>query len=121
MPKFTIDVSVSNNGSSSVVAHVGASLVGASDHIEYYNTSEDITETFSVGTTSITRYLTSDLGKNQKYYLYVTIWEGEKIIGQGLKYATAVLPNAVEKKKKKKTIDMTLEVPTISPTSFVGE
>ena len=120
MPKFTIHVTVINNGNTSVVAHVGASLVGATDHTEFYNTSEDITETFGLGATSVTRYLTSDLGKNQKYYLYVTIWEGEKIIGHGIKYATAVLPNAVEKKNKK-IIAMTLAVPNISPTSFSGD
>ena len=120
MPKFTITVVVTNNGNTSVKAHVGASLVGATDHIEYYNTSEDITQTFSIGVTSVTRYLTSDLGKNQKYYLYVTLWEAEKTIGHGKKYATAVLPNAVEKKKKI-VIDMTLAVPSISPTSFFGD
>ena len=117
MPKFTIHVTVTNSGNTSVSAHVGASLVGATDHIEYYNTSEDITKTFSVGVTSVTRYLTSDLGKNQKYYLYVALWEAEKPIGHGIKYATAVLPNAVEKKKKI-IIDMTLAVPSISPASF---
>ena len=41
MPKFTIHVSVTNNGNTAVTAHVGASLVGAVDHMEYYNTSED--------------------------------------------------------------------------------
>ena len=117
MPKFTIHISVTNNGNTSVVAHVGASLVGATDHMEYYNTSEDITQTFSVGVTSVTRYLTSDLGKNQKYYLYITLWDGKKIIGHGTKYATATLPNAVEKKKKI-VVDMTLGVPSVSPTSF---
>jgi len=117
MPKFTIHVSVTNKGNTSVAAHVGASLVGASDHIEYFNTSEDIKQTFTVGETSVTRYLTTDLGKYQKYYLYVTLWEAEKTIGHGIKYATAVLPNAVEKKKKI-VVDMTLAVPSISPTSF---
>ena len=39
MPKFTIQVTVTNNGNTSVAAHVGASLVGATDHIEYYSTS----------------------------------------------------------------------------------
>ena len=120
MPKFTIQVTVTNSGSTSVSAHVGASLVGATDHIEYYNTSEDITQTFSVGATSVTRYLTSDLGKNQKYYLYVALWEAEKPIGHGIKYATATLPNAVEKKKKI-VMNMTLAAPSISPTSFFGE
>jgi len=117
MPKFTIHVSVTNKGNTSVAAHVGASLVGASDHIEYFNTSEDIKQTFTVGETSVTRYLTTDLGKYQKYYLYVTLWEAEKTIGHGIKYATAVLPKAVEKKKKI-VVDMTLAVPSISPTSF---
>jgi len=121
MPKFTIRVSVTNNGNTAVTAHVGASLVGAVDHMEYYNTSEDITQTFSVGVTSVTRYLTSDLGKNQKYYLYVALWEAEKPIGHGLMYARAVLPNAVEKKKKNIVMNMTLAVPSISPASFFGE
>ena len=81
MPKFTIKVIVTNNGNTSVTAHVGASLVGASDHIEYYNASEDITQKFNIGVTSVTRYLTTDLGIYQKYYLYVALWEGEKPIG----------------------------------------
>jgi len=120
MPKFTIHVSVTNNGNTPVAAHVGASLVGATDHIEYYNTSEDITQTFSIGVTTVTRYLTSDLGINQKYYLYVALWEAEKSIGHGIRYATATLPNAVEKKKKI-IPDMVLVAPSISPTSFFGE
>jgi len=120
MPKFTIHVSVTNNGNTAVAAHVGASLVGATDHVEYYNTSEDITQTFNVGVTSVTRYLTTDLGRYQKYYLYVALWEAEKPIGHGTKYAQAVLANAVEKKKKI-IIDMNLAVPNIYPTSFFGE
>ena len=120
MPKFTIKAIITNNGNASVTAHVGASLVGAVDHMEYYNTSEDITQRFNIGITTVTRYLTSDLGRNQKYYLYVTLWEAEKPIGRGTKYATAVLPNAVEKKKKI-IIDMTLAVPTILPQSFYGD
>ena len=120
MPKFTIKVVVTNNGNASVSAHVGASLVGASDHVEYFNTSEDIKRTFSIGDTSITRYLTTDLGAYQKYYLYVALWEGEKLIGTGKKYASAVVPNAVEKKKKL-LVKMTLGVPSISPQSFIGE
>ena len=120
MPKFTIKVIVTNNGSAPVSAHVGASLVGAVDHMEYYNTSEDITQQFSIGITIVTRYLTSDLGRNQKYYLYVALWEAEKPIGHGIKYAMVVLPNAVEKKKKI-VMNMTLAVPRISPQSFFGE
>ena len=71
MPKSTIKViATTNNGNASVSAHVGASLVGASDHVEYFNTSEDFKHTFTVGETSITRYLTADLGAYQKCYLY---------------------------------------------------
>ena len=73
MPKFTIKVIVTNKGDASVSAHVGASLVGASDHIEYYNTSEDVKHTFPIGETTITRYLTSDLGAYQKCYLYTVL------------------------------------------------
>ena len=120
MPKFTIRVSVTNNGNAPVSAHVGASLVGVVDHMEYYNTSEDITQEFNVGVTSVTRYLTSDLGRYQKYYLYVALWEAEKTIGLGKKYAVAVLANAVEKKKKI-VLDLSLSTPLISPTSFLGE
>ena len=100
MPKFTTSLIVTNNGSASVSAHAGASLVGASDHVEYFNTSEDVKYTFKVGNTLVTRYLSTDLGAYQKYFLYVALWEGEKLIGTGIKYAIAVLPNAVEKKKK---------------------
>ena len=70
MPKSTIKVIATNNGNASVSAHVGASLVGASDHVEYFNTSEDFKHTFTVGDTSITRYLSADLGAYQKCYLY---------------------------------------------------
>ena len=69
MPKFTTSLIVTNNGSASVSAHVGASLVGASDHVEYFNTSEDCKHTFPVGTSTIVRYLTANLGAYQKYYI----------------------------------------------------
>ena len=69
MPKFTIKGIVTNNGSASVSAHVGASLVGASDHVEYFNTSGDYKHTFLVGQSTITRYLTANLGAYQKHYL----------------------------------------------------
>jgi len=118
MPKFTINVIVTNSGNASVSAHVGASLVGASDHIEYYNTSEDVKYTFAVGDTSVTRYLTTDLGGYQKYYLYVVLWEGEKTIGKGKKYAVAVVKNAVEKKKKITAVKLAISVSDYSPTSF---
>ena len=120
MPKFTIQVSVTNAGNAPVSAHVGASLIGAVDHMEYYNTSEDITQKFNIGVTTVTRYLTSDLGRYQKYYLYVALWEAEKTIGRGKRYAVAVLANAVEKKKKI-VLDLSLSTPSISPTSFLGE
>jgi len=73
MPKSTIKViATTNNGNASVSAHVGASLVGASDHVEYFNILEDFKHTFTVGETLITRYryLTADLGAYQKCYLY---------------------------------------------------
>ena len=68
-----------------VKAHVGASLVGVVDQMEYYNTAEDVTQVFPVGYTLVTRILTSDLGRNQKYNLIVALWEGEKPIGRGIK------------------------------------
>ena len=70
MPKFTTSLIVPNSGSASVSAHVGVSLVGASDHVEYFNTSEDVKYTFAVGDTSVTRYLTTNLGAYQNCYLY---------------------------------------------------
>ena len=73
MPKFTIQVSVTNAGNAPVSAHVGASLVGVVDHVEYFNTSEDAKDTFSVGKTAIARYLNTDLGAYQKCYLYVVM------------------------------------------------
>ena len=120
MPKFTIHVTVTNSGNTSVSAHVGASLVGASDHIEYYNTSEDYKHTFNVGTSTITRYLTTDLGAYQKYYLYIALWEAEKPIGKGKKYAMATVPNAVEKKKNT-VINLSMSVSDYSPKSFFGD
>ena len=100
MPKFIIRIKVVNNGSESIRTHVGASLVGVTNHIEYYNTADDIDWTFSKGENIIERYLNSDLGAYQKYDLYVALWELAKPIGQGVKYASAIAPNAVEKKKK---------------------
>ena len=73
MPKFTRKDVVTNNGNASLSAHVGASLVGASDHVEYFNTSEDVKDTFPIGKTMVTRYLTSNLGAYQKHYLYVVL------------------------------------------------
>ena len=70
MPKFTIRLRVTNNSGAPAKAHVGASLVGASDHVEYFNTSEGFKHTFTVGETPVTRYLTTDLGAYQKYYIF---------------------------------------------------
>ena len=119
MPKFTIKVIVLNNSVAPVKAHVGASLVGVADQREYYNTSEDITQVFPVGYTTTNRYLTSDLGLNQKYKLVVALWEGEKPIGHGLKYASITLKNAVEKKKKKIVVNLVASVQKFYPSLFV--
>ena len=116
MPKFTIKLWIINKSGVPIKAHVGASLVGA-DHMEYYNTSEDITQVFPVGHTLLTRYLTSDLGRNQKYDLIVALWEGEEPIGRGLKYVTKTLTNAVEKKKKI-VASFDLSIRGFSPSSF---
>jgi len=118
MPKFTIKVTVVNASAGPVKAHVGASLVGA-DGQEFYSVSEDITRVFAVGDTSVVRYLTSDLGALQKYDLVVALWEGEKTIGEGIKYAAVTLEKAVEKKKKI-TVKFGLSIPKITPESFFG-
>ena len=68
MPKFTRKDVVTNSGNASVSAHVGAT-----DHVEYFNTSEDYKHTFPVGSSTIVRYLTTDLGAYQKCYLCVVI------------------------------------------------
>ena len=100
MPKFTMRVRVNNTSGVPVSAHVGASLVGVDDWVEYYNTSDDVKKTFSLGATDVVRYLNTDLGIIQKYDLVVALWEGEKVIGQGIRYADITVKNAVEKKKK---------------------
>ena len=119
MPRFVIKLWIINNSGVPIKAHVGASLVGTTDYMEYYNTSEDITQVFNVGKTVFGRYLTTDLGKNQKYNLVVALWEGEKPIGHGLKYASKTLINAVEKKKKIE-VKVGLQVLAFSPSSFTG-
>jgi len=101
MPKFTIRLRVTNKSGVPVKAHVGASLVGK-DWVEFYNKDDDVTMTFNPGKNEFARYLNTDLGGYQKYDLVVAIWEGEKLIGTGIKYATVTLKDAVEKKKKKK-------------------
>jgi len=50
----------------------------------------------------------------------LALWEGEKIIGQGIKYAHVELLHAVEKKKKS-IIKLELLPPGISPASFIVE
>ena len=120
MPKFTIKIRVTNNSGVPVKAHVGASLVGVVNHMEYYNISEDITLVFNPGRNIIGRYLTSDLGRNQKYNLIVALWEGEKPIGRGIKYTSVTLRNAVEKKKKT-VVNMAISVTSFSPSSFTSK
>ena len=119
MPKFTIRIAVTNLSSGPVTAHVGASLVGISDYREYFNTSEDYKHTFNTGISTVERYLTSDLGAYQKYNLHVALWEADKPIGQGIKYASAVKMYAVEKKKKK-VINLSMAISASSPSSFTG-
>ena len=115
MPKFVIKIFVSNGGAAPVTAHVGASLVGTSDHIEYFSTSEDFKHTFAVGSTVIYRNLTTNLGAYQKYDLYVALWEAEKEIGKGIKYAYAKKANAVEKKKKIVPVKLGVAIQSVSP------
>jgi len=116
MPKFTIRLRVTNYSGVPVKAHVGASLVGK-DWTEFYNTADDITQIFNPGKNEFTRYLNTDLGKYQKYDLIIVIWEGEKPIGKGTKYASLKLVNAVEKKKKI-VVNMALKVLSFYPESF---
>ena len=119
MPKFTIRVRVTNNSGVPVKVHIGASLVGQKDAVEYYNTSDDITKVLGLGKNEYARYLNTDLGKYEKYDLYVVIWEGEKTIGTGKRYAQVMVTGAVEKKKKKE-VKLNLEVLSYSPSSFTG-
>ena len=120
MPKFILKLKVTNSSGVSVSAHVGASLVGTEDSIEYYNTSDDIKKLFPTGETIVQRYLNTDLGRNEKYDLVVALWEGEKTIGKGIKYADFTVKNAVEKKKKI-TIKMAISVLDHYPKSFSPE
>ena len=116
MPKFTIKLRVTNYSGVPIKAHVGASLVGK-DWTEYYNKSDDVTKIFNPGKNEFVRYLNTDLGKYQKYDLVIVVWEGEKPIGTGIKYASLRLVNAVEKKKKI-VVNMKLAVLNFSPGSF---
>ena len=118
MPKFTIRLRVSNYSGVPIKAHVGASLVGK-DWVEYYNTADDVTRVFNQGKAEFVRYLNTDLGPYGKYNLVVALWEGEKPIGHGIKYATVTLKDAVEKRKKK-VVNMTTEVIKFYPASFTA-
>ena len=120
MPKFTMRIRVINNSGVPVSAHVGASLVGTSNWMEYYNTSDDVKKVFPTGTTDVVRYLTTDLGATQKYDLVVALWEGEKPIGHGIKYASFTMKNAVEKKKKI-VVKLAASVQAFYPSSFIEE
>ena len=99
--------------------HVGASLIGQINTTEYYNTSDDITKVLNPGKNEFVRYLNTNLGQAQKYDLYVVLWEGEKPIGLGKRYATVKVTGAVEKKKRKE-VKLDLKVLSYSPTSFTG-
>jgi len=117
MPKFTMRIRVTNKSGAPVSAHVGASLVGQKNSIEYYNTADDVKKTFNMGITDVVRYLNTDLGAVQKYDLVVALWEGEKTIGHGIKYASFTMKGAVEKKKKIK-VNFGLSVPAFYPSLF---
>ena len=119
MPKFTIRFRVTNKSGVPIKAHVGASLVGK-DWTEFYNTADDVTMIFNNGKNEFTRYLNTDLGPYGKYDLVIAVWEGEKPIGKGVKYATATIKDAVEKKKKI-VVNMMLEALSFYPTSFTSE
>ena len=117
MPKFTMRIRVRNNTGIPVSAHVGASLVGVDDWAEYYRTADDVKKTFPTGITDVIRYLNTDLGAYQKYDLYIALWEGEKTIGTGIKYAEVIKRNAVEKKKKIITVKLVPSVEAFYPSS----
>ena len=117
MPNFKIRIRATNNSGFPVKVHIGASLVGQKDSVEYYNTSDDITRILFAGKNEFIRYLNTDLGRVQKYDLYLAIWEGEKPIGRGKKYAQVKVTSAVERKKKL-VVKLDLAVLGYSPASF---
>ena len=119
MPQFTIRVRATNNSGFAVKVHIGASLIGQRETTEYYNTSDDITKVLNPGKNEFVRYLNTDLGQAQKYDLFVVLWEGEKTIGTGKRYAQVMVSNAVEKKKKLE-VKLDLKVLAFSPSSFTG-
>jgi len=119
MPKFTIRMQVDNKSGVPVKAYVGASLIGERDGVEFYNVADDILHTFPVGKSIISRYLNTELGKPGKYDLYLVIWSSEKPIGQGTRYVSVKVTEAVEKKKKLPVeVRFDLKVLNFSPTSF---
>ena len=118
MPKFSISCWVNNTGTTTVSAHVGASLVHANSGIEYYNTSDDITKDFPVGKTWVFRNLNTDLGATGKYDLDLALWDGTKTIGTGTKYASVKMSEAVEKKKKIVEVKLDVSKTIISQVSF---
>ena len=120
MPRFIIRIKVTNRSGFPVSAHVGASLVGTQNTTEYYDETKDIKKLFPVGETIVQRYLTSDLGQHQKYDLVVALWEGEKPIGHGIRYADVTVRNAVEKKKKIR-VNMAVAVLDHYPKSFTPD
>jgi len=75
---------------------------------------------FPVGETIVQRYLSTDLGTYQKYDLVVALWEGEKPIGHGIRYAVVTVRNAVEKKKKI-TVNMAVAVLDHYPKLFITD
>jgi len=117
MPNFKISIGVRNNSGYTVTAHVGASLVGVQDSVEYYNTSDDVKKIFKPGRTEFVRYLNTDLGKYQKYDLVVALWKGEQKIGTGTKYAVMIKTNAVEKKKRN-DVNLAIYTTTVQPVEF---
>ena len=119
MPKFTIRIRATNNSGFAVKVHVGASLIGQINSTEYYNTSDDITTVLNPGKNEFARYLNTNLGQAQKYDLYVVLWEGEKTIGLGKRYAQVKVSNAVEKKKKSE-VKLDLKLLAFYPQSFTG-
>ena len=120
MPQFTIRLRATNNSGFPVKVHIGASLVGQKDAVEYYNTSDDITRILLQGKNEFLRYINTDLGRAQKYDLIVVLWEGEKTIGLGKRYAQVKITGAVEKKKKIE-VNLDLKLLAFSPPSFTED
>jgi len=121
MTKFLMSCWVNNKGTATVSAHVGASLVNVNDGTEYFNTADDIKKKFKPGKTWVFRGLNTDLGAVGKYDFYLALWEGEKDIGTGIKYASVMIPGAVEKKKKVAAVKFDISGTVITPSSFFAD